>query len=249
MKKIFKNILISTALLLSSLGCFAGPNVLLEGDSWLGGQFNKFASEQIDGYLGIPTLKVALNSELSTHLLWHLNYLYNTGLNLGDGAVMVIDVGLPDFLATPPIPRSLTLSNLENVVSLNAAHGIYTIISGAPNVTSGTQLTDGTPLVIDPIYAQVKASHPEWVQIIDVQSVLMQIEPLRLSTDNAVHLNDNGYALFNLVLANKVREAIGLGAVYHAQSDVFAWLASAGLNAHDACIAAKLVEMSYGCNT
>ena len=235
-------------MLLISFNAPASYNVLITGDSWTAGSFNPQIREQINSHLGVYVIASSVDGEKSGDLDKSLDDSFGAGLNLGDGAFMVINIGGIDFITG--VSRDQTLANIKSIVDRNIKNKVFTIISGAPDVASTDEVNDQSyPLKLDPIYTQLKSYGGGWVEVVDVMSKLMRITPFQVSPGDSVHLNANGYLVFNLVLANKIMELKGLPPTHFYWSDVVSWYTAAGLNDHDGCIAAKLVEMSYGCNT
>ena len=84
--------------LLISFNSPASYNVLITGDSWTAGSFNPQMREQINSHLGVHVIASSVDGESSLELDKSLDDSFSAGLNLGDGAVMVINVGGIDFI-------------------------------------------------------------------------------------------------------------------------------------------------------
>lgn len=222
--------------------------VYIMGDSWLAGQYNPYVTSDIDAYMTVPAGNYALNSEKTEDLLWHINYISQTGqnVNFGSNATIIIDIGLPDFFAG--VPRATTQANLFQIVDKLTARGMKVILSGAPDSDAAADLLL-TPLEIDPLYAAVKAHNPA-ITVLDVQSKFMKISQLRYGTNDAVHLNLAGYALFNKVLGQNIRIKNGLAPIDAPESAVAAWFTSnvPGLSWANECVIRTLImEPGNGC--
>lgn len=223
-------------------------SVYAMGDSWLAGTYNPQATYDLDYYMTVPTGNYALNSEKTEDLLWHLNYLTQAGQNInwGSNATVVIDIGLPDFFSG--VPRATTQANLFQIVDKLTARGIKVILSGAPDSDNSGDLLQ-LPLEIDPLYAAVKAHNPA-VTILDLQSKFMKIPQVRYATNDAVHLNLAGYALFNKALGQNIRVKNGLAPIHANPIDVQNWFTAnlPGLSwANECIIRTMIMEPGNGC--
>jgi hypothetical protein len=214
--------------------------ITLMGGSWLAGTFNPSATREISRSTSLPVGNYAMNSLTASELLWQVQTLYKNGVRLGAHAAVIIDIGLSDFLGTPSTSRDDVQKTLFKIVDIFAKHSVKVFLSGAPEANTPMEINAGN-LHIDPLFENVRKSKPKWVTILDLQSPLMMIPQFAYKPGDHVHLNANGYRIFNLVLANKVRQ-------FNKQLPICndditnQWFIDIGLNQHDEYAVRELLE-------
>jgi hypothetical protein len=233
-----KSILFLLVLLVSPI--VNSATITLMGDCWLGDSYNSAATREISRSTKLPVGNYAMNSLRASELLWQVQTLYKNGVRLGTHAAVIINIGLPDFLDTPSTSRDDVQKTLFKIVDIFANHSVKVFISGAPEVNTWMEVNAGN-LHIDPLFENVRKRRPKWVTILDLQSPLMMIPQFTYSPGDHVHLNANGYKIFNLILANKVRQFNKQPPICN--DDITdQWFIDIGLNQHDEYVVRELLE-------
>lgn len=185
----------------------ANADVYLLGDSWLSSQtYNLNSVSQIGFYTGAVVHNNAVNSQPSATLAAQIG---NYGIQ--DGGVAIIDIGLPDFFNG--ISQTTVRNNMYIVVDWLYSHNVESILSCPADVTSptalATKIAQNKLKMAWSMCQQIADRHPGFIHVVDLQSKLMAIGEFNVTTGDAVHLNLDGYQIFNTALGDEVRKAKG----------------------------------------
>ncbi len=206
--------LLTIALLLIGFNIQAAKaDVYLLGDSWLSTQtYNPDSDFLIGFWTGAEVQNFAVNSQSSANLAAQVSTY-----GMQDGGVAIIDIGLPDLFSG--VPKNTIRDNMFVVVDYLFAHNIETVLSCPSDAVSPTDLISKINLKkLKPAWTmcqQIADRHPGFIHVIDLQSQLMPIGSLRVTPNDPVHLNVDGYHIFNVALSMEVRRMKGYCFVVH----------------------------------
>ncbi len=191
----------------------AKADVYLLGDSWLSTQtFNTEADFLIGFWTGATVVNHAVNSQSSANLAAEISTY-----GMQDDGVAIIDIGLPDFFNG--VTKTTIQNNMFVVVDYLFAHNIETVLSCPADATSPTNLAAKiAQKKLKPAWNMCQTiadRHPGFIHVIDVQSQLMPIVSLDFAPGDAVHLNEDGYHIFNIAVSMEVRRMKGYCFVVH----------------------------------
>ncbi len=214
--KYYLKIIVGYVFVASVIACTifgtARADVYLLGDSWLGNTFNPDGNYLIGFWTGADVLNMAVNGQPSATLADEI-----TSYPMQDGGVAIIDIGLPDFFAG--VSQTAVKNSMFSVVDYLFAHNIETVLSCPADAVSPTDLTAKiNAKKLKPAWVmcqQIADRHPGFIHVVDLQSQLMPIISLRITTGDPVHLNVDGYHVFNVALSMEVRRMKGYCNVLH----------------------------------
>jgi len=189
-----------------------GARVNVVGDSWLASTFNPDADILIGFWTGVEVQNFAVDSQSSAKLAADISTY-----SMDDGGVALIDIGLPDFFNG--VSQDTVRNNMYVVVDYLFAHDIESILSCPADATSPANLAlKISQKKLKPAWnmcQQIADRHPGFIHVVDLQSKLMPIGSLDFAPGDAVHLNVDGYHIFNIALSMEVRRMKGYCFVVH----------------------------------
>jgi len=184
----------------------AKAEVYLMGDSWLAGTFNPLAADHVAGFTEAVTKSFAVDSQSSANLAASIS-----SYPMQDGGVAVIDIGLPDFFNG--IDETDVKNNMFLVVDYLHEHDIEVILSCPARATSHDDLTwkiaEQTLKSAREMCNEIADRWPGFIHIVELQAKLMPIDEFSVTPGDPVHLNADGYFVYNIALADEIRKAKG----------------------------------------
>jgi hypothetical protein len=211
-------------------------DVYLLGDSWLADTYNPQANYHIGFHTGEQVHNYAVNSMPSKTLA---NEIETYGVQPGD--VAIIDIGLPDFFNR--ISQMEVRMNMYRVIDYLSSNNVKIVIScpaeAANLLDLNAKIADKT---LPPAWRLCQKLHdrnPYFVNIVDLQSKLMAIQAFN-HAENAVHLNELGYHVFNIGLALEVNRMKGTCNLIQQAKELFKQYPS--MTPEQQCVAGQLME-------
>jgi hypothetical protein len=216
--------------------------IFLLGDSWLASTVNSAAAPAIQSITSIPTVNLAIAGSASAALLSELQtFVASNGFPAGSTAI--ISIGGNDLLGG--VAHTDIINNINAIVALLEAHAVRVIISGSPDVHGPSQnVPNQQPFTLSSIYAAVQSAHPN-VMILDYMSKLLAVSYLQDMT-TGVHLNSNGWTIFNIALANAYQTITGRPLLVLSDDQAIDFITRTKITAYGVDIISSMLNLNAG---
>ena len=161
--------LFSTAAQETNSSVFAAPasnntlsGVILAGDSWLSGSKN---TETISQQIGKPVTNVAVGGFTTQDTINQLNSFLQNGGTFAPNSTVMLDVGGNDLLQN--VNSTTVKNNLEQLVETLGSNGVKVVLSGAPDVSSVSDVTGSSNLKINNIFKDVAQDNEDRIATLE----------------------------------------------------------------------------------
>lgn len=176
--------------------------VILAGDSWISN--NDALTNAFQNVTTQPITNTAVGGSTSEDTLTQLNNFISGGGSFAPGSTVVLNVGGNDFLSG--IDRDVTRNNIDQILSYLDDAGVNVVLSGAPNVSTLSDITSNQQLTIDPIYQDLANKYSN-VSLVDSMAGILSQPGLR--TEDLIHTTAEGQGQFADQLAAAYRNLVG----------------------------------------